>query len=357
MVRWGERWQVPLYVVALGTGCLLGFSAPRAAPALGASVTPVLGVLLFVTFLGIPLVRLKVALKDHRFLLTVLLVNFVVAPGVVFLLSRFVIADTALVLGVLLVLLTPCIDYVIVFTGLAGGSQERLLAATPMLMVVQLLLLPLYLLLFAGPETAGLIEVAPFVQAFITLIVIPLALAAGTQALAGRAVAGADTSISVGPPSAPGAIARTVIRHAGSIMVPLMMVTLVVVVASQVVAVAAQLPRVVSVVPLYIAYIAVMLVVGVVAAKVARLEVPAARAVVFSGITRNSLVVLPLALALPAELALVPLVVVTQTLVELVGMALLVKVVPRVLPQRFRRDELPPEHPLPHTTPPPIVYR
>ena len=339
MVQWGERWQVPLYVVALGTGCLLGFLAPHAAPALGGSVTPVLGVLLFVTFLGIPLVRLKVALKDHRFVLTVLVVNFLVAPGVVFVLSRFVVTDTALVLGVLLVLLTPCIDYVIVFTGLAGGSQERLLAATPMLMVVQLLLLPLYLLLFAGPETAGLIEVAPFVQAFITLIVIPLALAAGTQALAGRAVA------------------RTVIRHAGSTMVPLMMVTLVVVVASQVVAVAAQLPRVVGVVPLYIAYIAVMLVVGVVAGKVARLEVPGARAVVFSGITRNSLVVLPLALALPAELALVPLVVVTQTLVELVGMALLVKLVPRVLPQRFRQDELPPEHPLPHTTPPPIVYR
>ena len=44
----------------------------------------------------------------------------------------------------------------------------------------------------------------------------------------------------------------------------------------------------------------------------------AARAVIFSGATRNSLVVLPLALVLPDHLALAALV--TQTLVELVGM-------------------------------------
>ena len=46
----------------------------------------------------------------------------------------------------------------------------------------------------------------------------------------------------------------------------------------------------------------------------------AARAVIFSGATRNSLVVLPLALVLPDHLALAALVIMTQTLVELVGM-------------------------------------
>jgi len=53
---------------------------------------------------------------------------------------------------------------------------------------------------------------------------------------------------------------------------------------------------------------------------------------VFSGTTRNSLVVLPLALALPASMSLAPVVVVTQTLVELVGMVVLVRVVPRLVP-------------------------
>lgn len=45
----------------------------------------------------------------------------------------------------------------------------------------------------------------------------------------------------------------------------------------------------------------------------------------FSGVTRNSLVVLPLVLALPTGFGLAPLVVVTQTLVELVVMVVLVR--------------------------------
>lgn len=50
----------------------------------------------------------------------------------------------------------------------------------------------------------------------------------------------------------------------------------------------------------------------------------------FSGTTRNSLVVLPIALTLPTDLQLAPLAVVTQTLVELVVMVVLVALVPRL---------------------------
>ena len=58
----------------------------------------------------------------------------------------------------------------------------------------------------------------------------------------------------------------------------------------------------------------------------------AARAVIFSGATRNSLVVLPLALALPDSLAVAAVVVVTQTLVEVLGMVAYVRLVPRLMP-------------------------
>lgn len=49
-----------------------------------------------------------------------LVLNFVVVP-VVFGLTHFIAGDQGLLLGVLL---TPCIDYVIVFTGLAGGASD-----------------------------------------------------------------------------------------------------------------------------------------------------------------------------------------------------------------------------------------
>jgi ACR3 family arsenite efflux pump ArsB len=225
--------------------------------------------------------------------------------------------DRGLLLGVLLVLLTPCIDYVIVFTGLAGGAKARLLAAAPLLMLLQIVLLPPYLLLFAGSDAVELIEIEPFVEAFLILIVAPLVAAAIVQAIARQHRAG-----------------RAIEAVMAAAMVPLMMLTLAVVIGSQIAAVGGQAVTLIRAVPIYVAFLAVMLFVGLAAGRLARLEVPATRAVMFSGSTRNSLVVLPLALALPASLSIAPLAVVTQTLVELVGMVIFVRVVPSLTSRR-----------------------
>nr|WP_306670118.1 hypothetical protein [Rhodococcus opacus] len=60
-------------------------------------------------------------------------------------------------------------------------------------------------------------------------------------------------------------------------------------------------------------------------ARLFRLDTGGARAVVFTGATRNSLVVLPLALALPDEFAVAAVVGVTQTLVEVIGVVACVR--------------------------------
>ena len=319
-----ERHQIGLYLAAIVAGGAAGFLAPFSAAALELAINPVLGLLLYATFLGIPFASLGRAVRDLRFMAAVLVLNFAVVPLVVFGLSRFVAGDQALLVGVLLVLLTPCIDYVIVFTGLAGGASDRLLAAAPVLMLAQMLLLPVYLLVFVGPGLVSAIDPAPFVQALVGLIIVPLALAALTQWWAQRE----------GDPPAVGrpAVGRKVMATMQALMVPLMMATLAVVVGSQIVGVGQELGPLLAVVPLYAAFLLVMVPVGLLAARCARLDVPAARAVVFSGATRNSLVVLPLALALPEPLALAALVVVTQTLVELVGMVAYVGFLPRLLP-------------------------
>ncbi len=114
-------------------------------------------------------------------------------------------------------------------------------------------------------------------------------------------------------------------------MVPLMMITLTVVVASQIRGVGEQIGALLSVVPLYLAFVVIMVPLGIGMGRWALLDARSTRALAFSGVTRNSLVVLPLALALPAALSLAPLVVVTQTLVELVAMVILVQLVPRLV--------------------------
>lgn len=316
-VAWMEQKQIPLYLAAILVGVLGGSISPSLAPDLAITVTPLLGLLLFATFLGIPFIEVGRAFRDTRFFASMLVLNFVVVPLVVWGLSRFVAGDQALLLGVLLVLLTPCVDYVIVFTGLASGAKDRLLAATPLLMLLQIVLLPVYLLLFAGPGAVALIEVDPFVEAFLILIVIPLTLAGIVQALAKKYLA-----------------ARAMQRLMHALMVPLVMATLAVVIGSQISGIGNRIGQLITVVPLYVAFLVVMLFIGLFVGRVARLDVPRTRALVFSGATRNSLVVLPLALALPASLSIVPLVVVTQTLVELVGMILFVRLVPRLTTRR-----------------------
>ncbi|MGM7667130.1 arsenic resistance protein [Microbacterium sp. A93] len=304
-----ERHQVPLYLAALLAGAGVGLGVPAVAGPAGLAVTPVLGLLLYTTFLAVPFRQLGHAFREPRFLITVLLVNFVLVPIVAFGLSRFVAQDRVLVVGVLFVLLTPCVDYVIVFTRLAGGAADRLLAATPLQMLLQLLLLPVYLRLMVGEQFARVVELGPFVEAFVVLIALPALAAWLTQLAAARWRAG-----------------RVLEQGGAAGMVPLMMATLAVVVAAQMHDVGAHLGGLVTVVPVFVAFAGVMLGLGSAAGRVAGLAVPDRRAVVLSGVTRNSLVVLPLVLALPAGFELAPLVVVTQTLVELVVMVALVRV-------------------------------
>lgn len=312
---WMERNQVALYVAGLALGAIVGLAVPAAVRPAELAIHPMLALLLYATFLDIPFGRIGRAFKDWRFLSTVLVVNFFLVPLVVWPLSRIVAGDQALLVGVLFVLLTPCVDYVIVFSGLAGGDEERLLAATPLLMLAQMLLLPLYLWLFVGPEFVGSVEFAPFVEAFVLIIALPLAAAALTQLAAARS-----------------RIGREVAHSAMAAMVPLMGATLAIVVTSQVAGVSARLGSLLLAVPVFVLFAVVMVAVGLLASRVAGLDVPGRRAIVFSGATRNSLVVLPLVLALPEGFGLAPLVVVTQTLVELVAMVVFVRLVPRLLP-------------------------
>lgn len=177
--------------------------------------------------------------------------------------------------------------------------------------------LPLYLWLMAGAEVVGVFDPAPFVDAFLLLIVLPLALAVTTQLFAKRSRFG-----------------RSIEAAAPAAMVPLMMVALAVVVGSQVLRVSGALGHLLFAVPVFVVFVLVVAPLGALFARVAGLDIAGRRAVVFSGVTRNSLVVLPLTFALPTSFALAPLVVVTQTLVELVAMVAMVSLVPRLIRSR-----------------------
>jgi ACR3 family arsenite efflux pump ArsB len=309
-----QRNQVGLYAVAVLLAVALGLGSPGLAVRVEQFINPILAALLYVTFLEITFVRIRGAFTNRRFILGALGMNFLVVPVVVFVLTRTLPREPAILVGAFMVLLTPCIDYVITVTELAGGDSEQVIAVTPALMLTQLLLLPVYLWLFMSQQVARVIEPGPFFKVFLLIIALPLVLAWLAELWTGRSETG-----------------RRWWATMGWLPVPMMGLTHLAVIALQLPRVAGSIGRIAAVVPVSVAFLLVMPLLGRPAAGALGLAVGQARALVFTSVTRNSLVNLPLALALPAGYELAPAVVVTQTLVELTGMVLLTRVVPRWL--------------------------
>jgi len=306
-----EARQVGTYFLAMASGALFGVFAPGA-QTLQAALTPALAIMLFATFLQVPLAQIGVALRNVRFLGVLVLINFVAIPVVVAGLIQLLPDDPMLRLAVLLVLLTPCIDYVITFTHLGGGDARSLLAMTPALLMLQMLLLPVYLGLLLDDAVAPLVAAAPFVHALIGLIAIPLLLAAGVQALSRKT----DTG-------------RRLLDGLNLLPVPATAWVLFLVLASVMPHVGLAQDAALRAAPIYLVFAVMVPLVGGLVARSLRLDAPAARAASFSAAYRNSLVILPLAFAVPGGVPLLPAVILTQTIVELCLLPVYIRWIPR----------------------------
>lgn len=307
-----EQNQIPIYfaiVIAAGVGGLL---VPEQAHWLEVLVTPAIAVLMYAMFLQIPFLELREGFADKRFMVALLATNFLVIPCLVWGLTRGLDDHPAIMTGALLVLLTPCIDYVVVFTHIGKGDSKLTLAATPLLLLLQLVLLPLYLALMLDSGLSFKIPLGPFVEAFMLLIVAPLALAVLTSAVAKRS-----------------GIVEVWNQAWAWMPVPAMAAVLVVVICSQIGFVVSQFDNLARVIPVYIGFMILAPIAGALISKVFTLPTRPARSVVFSAATRNSLVVLPLALALPETMrGLAAAAVVTQTLIELVSELIYIRTIP-----------------------------
>ncbi|AMB85196.1 arsenic resistance protein [Pseudomonas agarici] len=310
-----ERSQIPVYFVAVVIAALLGLKAPGIAQGLNALVTPSIALLMYAMFLQIPFLDLRRGLGDRDFMVALLLANFVLIPLLVWALSRGLVAHPAILTGALMVLLTPCIDYVVVFTHIGKGDSRSILAATPILLLLQLILLPIYLAFMLGSQAGVVISIDPFVETFLALIVAPLLLAVATCALSRRS-----------------RIVNVWNEAWAWLPVPAMAAVLLVVVGSQVTSVVRDIDRLAPVIPVYIGFMLLAPVMGALASRLCGLPASTARAVTFSASTRNSLVVLPLALALPEDIrGLAATAVITQTLLELVAQLIYIRVIPTLV--------------------------
>ena len=310
-----EQNQIPLYFASVLLAAVVGLVAPSMAQGLGTLVTPAIAVLMYAMFLQIPFLDLRQGLGNKRFMAALLLANFILIPLLVWALTRGLADHPAILIGALLVLLTPCIDYVVVFTHIGKGDSRLMLAATPVLLLLQLMLLPVYLGVMLGAQSRVVVAVGPFVEAFLLLIVAPMILAVLTTSLSRRS-----------------AVISTWNDAWAWLPVPAMALVLMVVIGSQITAVVRDIGLLAPVIPVYIGFLLLAPLMGALASRLFKLPATTARAVTFSASTRNSLVVLPLALALPEDIrGLAAAAVITQTLVELVGELLYIRLMPLLI--------------------------
>lgn len=303
-----ETRQIPIYFGAVLVALLAAWMVPSAR-SLSSAIDPLLALMLFVTFLQVPMGELRQAIREVRFIGALLLANFVLIPLLVAVLWPWVPGDPLIRIGFLLVVLTPCIDYVVTFAHLGRADVRPLLACTPILLASQMVLLPLYLGLFLGDAARQYVQWEPFVHAFVWLIMIPLALAAACQTWARHTTVGSSVSAAL-----------------GVLPVPATAAVLAVVVASVTPELGQAWPAVMHIAPIYVVFAISAPIVGWSSGRVFRLPAGQKLAVAFSASTRNSLVILPLGLAIPGAVPVIPAIIVTQTLVELLAELVYVKV-------------------------------
>ncbi|MEB7421998.1 arsenic resistance protein [Staphylococcus arlettae] len=311
-----ENNQIYIYFISIIIAIILGLSSVEIGQLLESWIMLLLAILMFAMFTQIPFTELRQALNQTKFVGVLLLTNFVMIPILVFfLIQLFQIETKPLELGIYLVLLTPCIDYVIVFTHLGKGDASLITIATPILLIVQMLLLPIYLTLLLDYPLQDLIIFEPFVISFVVIIVVPLCLAILLQYFSKQ---------------------QPLMLRAKELTswlpVPMMSLVLFAVISSQITKVLASAEIVFTVIPIYVCFLLCAPLLALFTAKLFGLSIIEQRTLTFSTSTRNSLVVLPLALALPSEIALITsTVIITQTIIELMGELVYIRVFPKVI--------------------------
>lgn len=170
-----EKYQTLIIFAAMPIGFFAG-GLPLADKYAGSLVTPFLFIMLFGAFLNIPLKDYRKAFANVRFSITTVLINFVWTPILAWLLGRLFLSESAVLqIGFIMLMVTPCTDWYLIFTGEAKGNVPLSATVLPINLVLQIILLPGYLLIFGG--ISGTVNLQEVFSSIIVMLLLPFSLA------------------------------------------------------------------------------------------------------------------------------------------------------------------------------------
>ncbi len=170
-----EKYQTLIIFAAMPIGLLIGQFPPIEQNA-QYFVTPFLFIMLIGAFLNIPLKDYRKAFSNRSFSITAILINFVWTPLLVWVLGELFLSHSpAMQMGFIMLMVTPCTDWYLIFTGLAKGNVPLSATLLPANLVLQVILLPIYLFIFGG--VTGTINLHEVINSVVIMLLLPFVLA------------------------------------------------------------------------------------------------------------------------------------------------------------------------------------
>jgi ACR3 family arsenite efflux pump ArsB len=138
-----------LLLLAIIIGSMLGLVSPNLGNEAADFIDPTILMLVFLLLFEVPLKGVFKGVTNVRFISLAWVINFIIIPVIGFGIASLFLANEALFYtGLVIYFMAPCTDWYLGFTRLAKGNVELGAALLPINMVTQLILFPIYLLLF-----------------------------------------------------------------------------------------------------------------------------------------------------------------------------------------------------------------
>jgi ACR3 family arsenite efflux pump ArsB len=164
----------PLFIILSAlTGIFLGKAFPPLEQYARNFIEIFLMLMLFFVFLNIEIKEISKSFTDLRFSVSALIINFIITPLFTFTLSKlFLSGQIDLQIGFIMLMVTPCTDWYLIFTGIANGNVPLGASILPLNLILQILLLPVYLLLFMGREVS--FGATTIMHSIVFVLIVPL---------------------------------------------------------------------------------------------------------------------------------------------------------------------------------------
>lgn len=307
-----ERLQSVFVTLAAVLGLSLGLLLPDAHLA-EHLILPALLVMLAAIFLQMDLAQVGEARQAKSLVAASLVLNFVFTPALAWALGAGLLGEQPdLRIGLLLLLVTPCTDWYLVFTALARGHTGIATALLPVNLVLQLALLPLYILLLGG-EAVGL-DWRVLFEAVALVLFFPAALAIilrrGLPRIIGRRT-----------------MERRVIAPAGTVVVPLLCLAVAAMFAAYAETVLENWDALLRLLAPLLIFFAVLSLLSAGVGRLLKLTADRRVTLIMTTTARNSPIALALAVAAFPDRPLIAVALVVGPLIELPVLALLSQIV------------------------------